>query len=283
MPGLLIGGLLVDVPGVNMMAPGEHPSARLSPGDCQPRKTSWVRQVTLHTTKGKWPQSFVPGDGSHARVLAVADYWRGDPQHGGCHIIVDGTHAVCLADCLKVHAYQATTVNEWAVGIEMVQYADGSILESTLTSTVSIVLALCDVLGIPLQIDSAPYANDKIIERLRHGGPDVVGVHGHRSNAWMFPEWIKDPAKRMTWPNGYADRGRGDPGDEIFARLKKAGAMVFGFDKREDLTFWRGVQRDMNRAGEKLAEDGQCGPGTVGALRRRQLWNGGVFLERPAP
>lgn len=276
MPGLLIDGRLVDVPGVDVIAPGEQPWATLSPRDYQRRPTTWIQMIVLHTTKGKWPQHFKPGAGAPGKGKAVADFWRGDPVHSAAQLVVDrdGTIA-CLCDLVRHEAYHATTSNPYSVGIEMYQESDGGIYEATLRSAVQLVLTLCDVLGIPLQIPAAYHG--RIIERLLHGGGhDVVGVIGHRDQAWMFPEWMSDDAARAKYPHGYASRGRGDPGDEIFARLRAAGAMPVDFDAREDLAYWRPVQRALG-----LEDDGVCGPKTAAALRRAGLWSGGVFLEQP--
>ena len=53
MRGLLIGGTLHEVPGVECLSPGAgSPSwLRLAPGDYKQRATKWVRGVVLHTTK----------------------------------------------------------------------------------------------------------------------------------------------------------------------------------------------------------------------------------------
>ncbi len=283
--GLLIRGALVDVPGVRVLAPGDEPWVRLDMRDRRPRRAP-IQQITIHTTKGLWPQPVIPGSGPGGKARSTADYWSiaasGTP--GGAHLVVDddGTIA-CLCDLALTEAYHATTVNQRSIGIEMFQRADGGVHEATLDATVKLVLVLCDAFGIPLQIDSEPYRTNTIIERLRHGGPDVVGVFGHRSNAWMFPEWLK-PEKRATWPAGYADRGRGDPGDEIFVRLRHAGAQAFNFDARAELAWWMRVQAEMNKLGESLHVDGICGQRTVAAMKRHGLWPaGGIFAEFPFP
>ena len=282
MPGLLIAGLLVDVPGVTVIGPGELPWARLNAGDCRPRKTTWCRQITIHTTKGLWPQHTVATPGSGGKDRSVADYWSSSAEHGGAHLIVDDDGSiVCLCDLVKVEAYHATTVNEWSVGIEMYQAADGGITEATYRSTVALVLVLCDVLGIPLQSTNREYRANHIIERLRDGGRSVVGVFAHHHNAWKFAHSLK-PEQRKAYPNGYANRGRGDPGDEIFARLRASGMMTFDIDAGGELVYWRKVQQHLNAEhGEKLTADGVCGPGTVAALRRAGLWSSGVFVEMP--
>lgn len=281
MSGLLINGALVDVPGVEVISPHELPWAYLGLGDCRPRTTSWVRQITLHSTKGTWPQHVKPGRGPGGRDESTARYWSNDPQHGGAHLIVDNDGSiVCLADLVKVEAFHATTVNKWSVGIEMYQELDGGIHEAVLDSTVALVLTLCDALGIPLQSTSRVYRDNEIVKRLLRGGEDVVGVYGHRDNAWQFPEWMP-PAQRARYPNGYASRGQGDPGDEIYRRLKAAGMMTFDIDAEGEKAYWKPVQAALNARGEHLTVDGVCGPGTVASLRRHQLWHGGVFTEAP--
>ena len=287
MPGLLIAGLLVDVPGATVLSPGDEPWVRMDARDYRKRSTTWLRQITPHTTKGIWPQRIVPGrpPNQGTRAEQVARYWSNNTQPGGAPLIVDGDLISCLVDLFKFETYHATKCNPWSCGIEMVQEPDGTIYESTLDTTVRLILVLSDILGIPLQGHSKPYRSNTIIEWLKYGGPNVVGLFGHNQSAWMFPEWYpqKDYARLIkAYPNGYADRGRGDPGDEIMVRLRAAGMMTFDIDAGGELVYWRKVQQHLNAEhGEKLTADGVCGPGTVAALRRAGLWNGGVFVEVP--
>jgi hypothetical protein len=273
---LLIDGRYVSVPGCTVIAPGRLPVAA---NDYGRRATSWVRQVTIHTTQGKDPQIIKPGGPPRPgdRAAQIARYWSTSSTPGCAPLIVDGDSIACLFDLVKYQGYHATTVNPWSVGIEMVQEPDGTIYEDTLDATVRLVLVLCDALGIPLQTTDRVYRSNTIIERLRFGGSDVVGVFGHRDNAWRFPQHL-NAATLARYPSGYADRGRGDPGDEIYRRLRRAGAMSFDFDGREEIAWWMRVQRALG-----LGADGVCGPGTVAELRRRGLWSGGVFAEAPIP
>lgn len=279
MSGLLMNGRLVDVPGVRVLSPREEEWVYLDGADHQLRDNAWPRQVTLHTTQGTWPHKIVPtAPRAGSRAQQIARYWGlNNGIHGGAHIIVDGTLVACLADLVKVCAYHATSVNQFSIGIEMVQEPDGTIGSDTLDTTVKVVLTICRELGIPLQMDDRPYVNNSVIKRLRYAATarSVVGVFGHRQNAWMEPGWLL-PAKRAQWPDGYADRGRGDPGDEIFVRLKRAGAMSLNFDVFEDLTYWKAVQRSHG-----IGDDGVCGPGTVRALRATGMWSSGIFAEAP--
>lgn len=275
MSGLLIGGVLHEVPGVAVISPGQVPWAMLSMGDYRTRQTSWVRQITLHTTKGMHPQHIKPGCGSGGKNRVVADFWSRDPQHSAAHLVVDNDGSVaCLADLTLVEAYHATTVNGWSIGIELYQEADGGIHEAVLDTAVKLIPRICDLVGIPFQGEASPYVEGRVLQRLLHGGNDVVGVFGHRDNAWDFGR-------------GTSTRGRGDPGDEIWARLRAAGLMTHHYDAKprgEDRAYWEEVQNALNaRKGEKLTPDGVCGPTTVAALRRHGLWGCGVFLEKPMP
>lgn len=274
--GLLVSGLYIDVPGVNVVAPGpgSPPWVKLDAGDFRRRRTPWVRQVIVHTTKGKWPQHVKPGRGPDGREKAVADFWRGDPLHSAAHIVIgsDGDVA-CLADLALICAWHATTSSDHSVGIEVYQEADGGIYEAALESLVKIVPVICDVLSIPFQIAGDRYVPGRILERMKNGGADCVGIFGHRDQAWDFEK-------------NAAARGRGDPGDEIYHRLIDAGAEPFCYAARGDLGAWKNRQLKLNLMGERLVVDGVCGPGTYQAMRRRGFANGreiDKLVELPPP
>jgi hypothetical protein len=259
--GLLISGVVVPVPGVIVYNPLDTPWCKLDPGDYAVRKTTWIRQVIIHTTKGLWPQYVKAGSGPGGKDKAVADFWRGDPQHSAAQLVVDRDGSVaCLCDLAKCAAYHATTSNDWSVGVEMYQDPDGGIFEATFASTVAIVTIICEHMGIPLQIPSRQY-DGSIIRRMIQGGKDMAGVFGHRDQAWDF--------KKST-----SSRGRGDPGDEIYRRLAVVGADRLDFENRRDVELWRARQVYLNSLGETLVADGLPGPGTMAALRRRGFVSG---------
>lgn len=267
MTGLLIDGRLVPVPGVTVIQPATHGGpgwAALDPGDYRQRPTPWVRQVILHSTKGTWPQYVRPGAGIGGSAKVVADFWRGDPTHSGAHLVVDtdGTVA-CLADLARVMAYHAEGSNPWSVGIEMYQLGDGALYRATLDATVALVQTLCHELGIPEQMPRGPYRNQPLRRmesgsgtgRHQLGGPDVVGVIGHRENT--------------------SNRGRGDPGDEIFGRLAAVGFEGVDYDGEEDLLVGRRRQTRLNEldaaAGHTfspLVVDGLVGARSLATMRR---------------
>lgn len=262
--GLLIGGLYFDVPGVEVVSPGPGAPSwlKLSPGDCRPRRTPWVRQIIVHTTKGKHPQRVIPGRGAGDRDRAVADFWRNDPMHSAAHIVIDNDGSVaCLADLAFVTCYHATTSNDYSVGIEVYQEASGGIYEAALDALVKLVPVICEVLEIPFQIVGDRYVSGRILERMKHGGADCVGIFGHRDQAWDF-EKLR------------AARGRGDPGDEVYVRLIAAGAEPLCFAARGDIGAWKHRQVKLNMWGAQLVVDGICGPATIRAMRRFGFANG---------
>jgi N-acetylmuramoyl-L-alanine amidase len=266
--GLLIGGRRVVVPGHSVINQYDDPRCRLDPGDYSTRKAPRVSQIILHTTKGIWPQRITPGAGPPGKHLAVADFWRGDPEHSAAPLVVGRAGEIsCLCDLLLFAAHHATASNRHSVGIEMYQERDGSIREATLAATVALVLVLCAELGIQLQVPMRAYRNAPMA-RMVDGGPGVFGVLGHRDNT--------------------SRRGRGDPGDEIFVRLcqkKDAGggaAEALIADNGHDLHVWAQRQRAMGFPAAQC--DGIPGPRTTAALKERGfpggIWALGTDAQR---
>jgi N-acetylmuramoyl-L-alanine amidase len=270
MPGLLINGKEVTHPllaGIKVFNQSDFAWCKLNPGDFRLRDTGWIRQLMLHATKGAYPQYVIPGAGPGGRGKHVADFWNKDPEHSAAQIVVDRNGDIyVLADLARVAAYHATMANEYSVGIEMYQElpakdaahkGSSGIYAAVIESTARLVMALCDLLGIPF-VGPSKY-NNGIIKRMVSGGPDMAGVFGHRDVAWDFKK------KRPT-------RGRGDPGDIIFDVLNERGRRTFDYDATEDLRFFREVQSELNAKGEKLRVDGVVGPSTVAAMRRHGMW-----------
>lgn len=254
MPGLLWNGAAIDVPGLTILNPTDAPWCKLDPGDyCYRPKGMWLRQVIVHSTKGNHPSKVIPGKGPGGKGKIVADFWKGDPTHSAAQLVIDNDGTVaCLCDLATTMAYHATVSNVWSVGIELYQESNNGIYEAVYEAAVLLIPALCNLMGIPFQGDTSPYANAPL-QRMIHGGADCVGVFGHRSNT--------------------DTRGRGDPGDEIFTRLVKHGMHGFDFAAGGDRAFWLTAQRLMNHQfNEKLAEDGICGPLTLKAARLHNLW-----------
>ena len=257
MTGFLIAGRIVTVPGVNVISPASHGGpawAKLNPGDYQMRR-SRCRQICLHTTKGEHPQRVIPGRGPGGRAKHTADYWHGDPVHSAAQIVVDNNGDVaCLADLANVAAFHATVSNDYSVGIELYQETGGGIYEAVLDAIVRVVPALCTALDIPFTVVADPYLN-RPLNRFLNGAPNFYGVFGHRHNTER--------------------RGRGDPGDEVFARLIAAGGEPVLAEMLQDVDLARARQAWLNardaRAGNTyrpLDVDGLPGPASLATARR---------------
>ena len=247
MPGLLVYNKQIPIPNLTIINPRDADWCRLDPKNYAPRPTSWVRQIILHTSKGSWPQSLVAGTGAGGKAKLVADMWRDQPRRSSAHIVIDNDGTVaCLCDLATTQAFHATVSNAWSIGIKMYQEAGNGIHTVVYDAATKLVPALCRIFGIQFQIPKRPYSGAPL-RRMIYGGRDCVGVFGHR-----------DYTER---------RGRGDPGDEIFVRLARAGAEAFDHDAGEDLAAWRARQTELNERGAKLAADGVPGPLTVAALR----------------
>ena len=229
--------------------------------DGYPRGTRWVRNICLHTTHGTAPQPIRPGHGAptdfdHSAAVANLLYWRRSPEYAGAHLLIDYDMTVyCVADLLTAATYHAGPVNEVSIGIEHVQHPDGSLNADCLDVEVKLIDWLTKRFSIQRQVTDT--YSGKPIPRIAHGAQDVVGIYGHRD---------------VT-----TSRGLGDPGNEIFTRLKAAGYEHVDF-QNVDLTIWKARQLSL---GIPAADcDGVPGPKTIAALKavgKKQ----GLWVERP--
>ncbi len=271
--GLVIAGRIVEMPGTRIIPPASYEGpgwARLDPGDYRARRTTWVRQIILHTTGGLWPQPIIPGAGPRGHAEQIATMWSGADRSGGervhsaAQLIVDFDGAIaCLCDLVTTAAYHAEASNDYSVGIEMSTLPDGGIYQATLDATVELVPVLCAEFGIPFQIHAAPYHNEPLLRmeipaaggRTQLGGARCVGVFGHRDNT--------------------SERGRGDPGDAIYAALIAAGAEPLDYAIGQDLVRGRlrqiWLNAEQSRRGETwapLVVDGLVGPASLARARQ---------------
>jgi hypothetical protein len=303
--GLIIGGKVAPVPGALVLGPGEADWLAIQARDGRKRTATeqlGVQLVTVHTTAGKDDHKIIGGhvslEDAIERMKRVANYWRisarGSKQSGAAHLIIHDTFIAQLVDLLAflTHGAGNNGINLRSVQIEMVQEDDGTILSSTLDTTVRACMVIADVIGIPAITTSRTYRRNTVHRRLRHGGADVVGFYGHRDNSWIEPQWYaarytgaKLEQMRRAYPDGFSDRSAGDPGDEWYRRFRAAGAQAFDIDAGEDTKFVQRVQAALSqRFGERLKDDGVWGQKTTGAMRKHGLWNGGIVgPEFPVP
>lgn len=249
--GLLIRGHLVEVPGLTITPPYSHGGpawARLDPRDYRMRRQR-VRQLLIHSTKGDEPQHVVPGAGPGGHARATAEFWSHDPTPSGAPLVVDNNGTVaCLCDLVYHEAYHGTVSNPYSAGVEMAQEADNGIHEAVYDAMVKLVPALCDLLEIPYYVVADPYTGHPL-PRFLDGAPGFAGVLGHRCNT--------------------EQRGRGDPGDEIFARLIATGGEPVLAQQYEDHQRSKARQVWLNARGGHLAVDGEAGPASFAEMRRQ--------------
>lgn len=222
--GLLVGGELVPLDGVDVIGPHDAAWAHLDAGDCRPRRGR-PQQLILHKTIADDVERIIPGRGPAGANQRTAEFWQHDPAHSGAHLVTghDGTVA-CLADLVLVEAYHATVSNPYSIGFETCEVPGGGVYQAALEATLMTTIAICEAVGIQLQIPKRTY-NGHPMKRMLDGGRDMVGVFGHRDNTEA--------------------RGRWDPGDILFGLLVARGAELFDFDAHEDIEVWRARQEDL--------------------------------------
>lgn len=255
--GMLVAGRLIPVEGLNILPPASRGGpawCQLSPGDYKARKLR-CRQVVVHSTKGGEPQHVVPGAGPGGRAEHTFEFWFRDPTHSAAQIVIDNDGTVaCGADLADVCAYHATVSNEYSVGIEMYQEADNGIYEAVYRTMAILAPAICAALDFPFSVVADAY-NGHPLPRFLYGAPDFYGVLGHRDNT--------------------EQRGRGDPGDEIYRRLIAADGEPVLASYRQDVTLARRRQLALNQIDAKagsilrpLVVDGEPGPASMATMRR---------------
>lgn len=267
MSGVLFGGALVPVDGLTIIPPASHGGpawCALHPDDYAMRRTTWIRQGILHSTGGNWPQPVLPGAGPAGHARQIAEMWSGcdrgggERVHSGAQMVVDLDGSIaCLCDLETIAAYHAEASNDWSIGIEMSTRPDGGIYQATIDAAARLVAALCRLVGIPEQMPRGPYRGDPLLRmevtdhdhRVQLGGPDVVGVLGHRDNT--------------------SQRGRGDPGDAIWTALAALGFEGLDYAGGEDLLKGRVRQQALNASGGALKVDGLIGPASLAEARRQ--------------
>lgn len=170
-----------------------------------------------------------------------------DPAYSGAHIVIgsDGEVA-CLCDVVFDEAYHATVSNRYSIGIEVYQEAGGVIYEAALHAMVAVCRVLSDACGIPFQHPGRTYPG-KPLARMLDGGKDCYGFFGHRDNTDR--------------------RGRGDPGDSVFAELRLSGSEPLDYDARQDIEVGKRRQAKLNAWGASLVVDGLFGSSSMAAMR----------------
>lgn len=246
MPGLVIQGEEVLIPGLTILNYKDDSRLALKMGeDMRMRHTRWVRAVTAHTTKGKWPQVVRPGLGPNTSLEhRIARLWATDHRHAGTHLSVDWDGSIgCHCDLVLHAAYHAGIVNEVTVSFELYQGGgpDWAIYEGQLEVAAELTIALCKIFRVQMQMPTI--GRWEPIPRLVEGGKDVVGVYAH---------------SHVT-----TNRGRGDCGDHFFGHLASHGFEQLNFWMDEDIAVWKERQQHL----DCKPTDGIPGPKTCDVLQ----------------
>lgn len=228
-------------------------------------RTSWVRGIVCHTIHGKLGK-LLPGIGPDTNIDIVNARYQANTSNAvswdfTCDL--DGTWLI-QNDPLKKFTWQATSVNPYTCGFELVQQNNGDLYEGQINKAVEFIDFLTLKLGIQRQIpwDKKNNCPKKgIVNRIAgsNAGKDVVGVYGHYMQT--------------------TNRGYGDPGPYIFEALKNAGYELFDFDNNDDLAVWKERQIKLLKMSAGDA-DGVPGPKTIAALKSTGYSNG-LWVKRP--
>lgn len=231
------------------------------------QRAGGVQAIVLHTHTGEPREpSIVERAGGASIACSLARYQTGTDREVSWDFTV-ATNGVILQqnDPCTRYTWQANQVNARTVGVEIEQGAGGSLVREQLDVVVALVDTLTRALSIQRQLpalrgpDGALRPDRRVLQRFSaEGGAGARwwGVLGHR--------------------NVTSNRGPGDPGDPVMARLLEAGYEGFDLARGDDLDAWAARQRAMGVA----PADGVPGNATADALRGRGFAEG-VMVPRP--
>ncbi len=269
---LIFDGKSVDIPELVSIDFQDNPKFKLSKRGYHDRPENiWIRGIVIHTRMGIETGLVLSNKADRKWDELVARRWDRSGRMAGAHIAVDadGSYS-CMCDIIKHSAHHAGHVNDFTVGIEMYQGGNGVMYQPTIAATVKIVDVLTRELGIQRQVPVETAPSLRILKGGRKpwkksrrlawtmggkGGEDYTGVYGHR--------------------NVTRNRGRGDPGDQIFAELVRLGYEIQSIDNGEDKRAWIARQYKLG-----VSPDGIPGPKTRAALEAFGFHRG-LYINRP--
>lgn len=269
---LVINERRVEIPGLDSICFLDDEKYQLAPSGFHDRPPdTWIKAIVLHTRMGLVTKRVQTRGANRRWDELVAGRWDRSGRMAGAHIAIDADGSFsCMCD-LELHAaHHAGHVNDFSIGIELYQGADGTMYLPTIEAAVQIVDVLTREFGIQRQLP----AEHGVLTRILKGGKkprrksrqlawtpgglagrDFAGVYGHR--------------------NTTRNRGRGDPGDEIMLELARVGYEIFELEQNEDKKRWQDRQL---RYG--AGPDGIPGPKTRAAFEAGGFIRG-LWIYRP--
>lgn len=263
---VFINGLRTEVPNCKTTSWQDDPQKIKQINKSNQRQT-FVKAIVCHTHKGI-TGNLLSGMGPNSSMdETLARYQINTDRQVSWDWTVDKNGDIIWQnDPSQRYSWQAGVVNGHTCGFEMIQEENGDQWESCIKASVLMIDFVTAKLGIQRQIPWNHEKNEpdlKIIKRLladHGGGRDVVGIYGHC--------------------NVTTNRGPGDPNKYLFIALKEAGYLLFDYNKKEDLEFWKDKQRTL--LGIREAQiDGIAGPGTRDLLKQKGYPHG-MFVSRPS-
>jgi hypothetical protein len=228
------------------------------------KRNTWLRGIVCHTIHGKLGK-LLPGLGPDTTIdIAQARYQTNTTREVSWDFTCDmNGDWLAQNDPLKSYTWQATSVNGYTCGFELVQHDNGDLYEGQIAKAVQFIDFLTAKLGIQRQIpwDMAQNCSPKAtVNRIAGGnhGKDVVGIYSHSHQT--------------------TNRGYGDCGPWLPIALKNAGYETYAFDGDDDKAIWKARQKAI---GIKTGDcDGIPGPATVKALAAAGHKHG-IYVSRP--
>jgi hypothetical protein len=263
---IIFNGAQFEIPGIKTLSWKDPDASRLGIKEVthkSPRGT-WLRGIVCHTIHGTLG-NLLPGLGPDSTIdLAEARYQTNTDREVSFDYTCDfNGEWIIQNDPLKNYTWQATSVNGYTLGFELVQQNNGDLYEGQIAKAVEFIDFLTAKLGIQRQIpwdsknNCTPHGVVQRIAGPNHGS-DVVGVYSHSHQT--------------------TNRGYGDCGPWLPAALKAAGYETYAFDGDDDKAIWKARQKALGFADKDC--DGVPGPATVRALQASGKKNG-RWVKRP--